>query len=391
MKPPKSGSVKAKVLVAESEATILEWLCDVLSHAGFDVAPASDGDDALRVCRAAAINIVLADASLSGMNGYELCHWLKRYYVGDFIPVILMTRFPDIQKGVECGADEYVIKPVRSDEVIARINAMLRIQELHRRLLKEYRMLDDEFRTVGQIQRSLLPKIVPSYPGFQIAAHYEPCGRAGGDFYDILELDRNKWAFCIGDVVGHGSPAALVMAITMQILRMFVGAVQRPKTVMTVMNEALERHIPQGYMVTMFYALLDLEEKTLVYSSAGHAPPFVVHANARDMEWLQSEKGMPLGASESNDFDEISFLLKEGDLLICYTDGIVELRDEERQFFGEERLVRRIVNSYGRTLPSILTDVMQEADAFVKQNKKPDDLALFALQYYGEKDPPLVS
>jgi len=123
MKAVSRSLPKAHVLVVDDEAPILEWLRELLSRAGFEVSAAGDGAEALERFQVQKTDIVVTDILMEGMDGYTLCREIKQRSPHEFIPVIFMTALPDIEKGLDCGADEYLIKPVRSEEVIARIHS----------------------------------------------------------------------------------------------------------------------------------------------------------------------------------------------------------------------------------------------------------------------------
>src|SRR5205814_2065862 len=137
--------------------------------------------------------------------------------------------------------------------------------------------LDQELQTVGQIQRSLLPETLPSIPGFELAAHYQTSAQAGGDYYDFFPLEGGATGLFIADVAGHGTPAAVLMAITHAIAHAQPGTHTPPPVLLGYLNDRLARAYTRGgTFVTAFYAVLDPAKRTLTYSTAGHNPPRLV-------------------------------------------------------------------------------------------------------------------
>ena len=127
--------------------------------------------------------------------------------------------------------------------------------------------LDRELQIVGAIQRSLLPSELPAIHGFKLAAHYETSARAGGDYYDFFPLADGRWGIFIGDVSGHGTPAAVLMAITHAIAHAQPGTHTPPAALLTYLNHQLSTaYTREGTFVTAFYAVLDPERRTLTYS-----------------------------------------------------------------------------------------------------------------------------
>src|SRR5215213_5503277 len=154
--------------------------------------------------------------------------------------------------------------------------------------------LDRELQTVGEIQRSLLPQDLPSIAGFELAAHYETSARAGGDYYDFFPLDGGRWGLFIADVSGHGTPAAVLMAITHAIAHAQPGTHAPPPALLAHLNAQLARsYTRNGTFVTAFYAVLDPERRTLSYARAGHNPPRLVRDGT--VISLNQTGSLPLG------------------------------------------------------------------------------------------------
>src|SRR5262245_50558558 len=139
-------------------------------------------------------------------------------------------------------------------------------------LQQAYQALDRELKIVGDIQRALLPAELPQIPSLDLAAHYQPAQRAGGDYYDFFPLPEGKWGIFIADVSGHGTPAAVFMAVTHCIAHTHPGPPMPPGKVLEYLNHHLAARytsISEAF-VTAFYAVYDPAERLLVYSSAGH-------------------------------------------------------------------------------------------------------------------------
>ncbi len=209
---------------------------------------------------------------------------------------------------------------------------------LRRELKVAYDALDHEFKIVGDIQRSLLPRTLPDIAGLDLAAHYETSQRTGGDYYDFFPLPADQWGIFIADVSGHGIPAAVRMAITHAIAHARPMRTSARAKYFTYLNATLERRYigETGSFVTAFYAIYDPHKNRLTYASAGHPAPRL--ARDRTVIGLPGLAGLPLGIEQSVNYPEHQMTLRSGDRLLFYTDGISEAFNAAREQYGIERL-----------------------------------------------------
>jgi sigma-B regulation protein RsbU (phosphoserine phosphatase) len=237
-----------------------------------------------------------------------------------------------------------------------------------------YDQLDRELKVVADIQRSLLPTTLPDIPTLDLAADYQTSTRAGGDYYDFFELPDGKWGILIADVSGHGTPAAVIMAVTHSIAHMLTEPAMLPSVLMTFVNRHLTARYTNGSgtFVTAFYGIYDPADRTLSYASAGHPPARLLRCG--QMTTLVGPAGLPLGIEPAEQYHDARCQLAPGDTLILYTDGITEARNPTGDMFGEDRLDRaaRCKGSAADTLQSILA----ELDRFRAGRKLADDRTL---------------
>jgi sigma-B regulation protein RsbU (phosphoserine phosphatase) len=205
-------------------------------------------------------------------------------------------------------------------------------------ITRAYNTLDRELKVVADIQRSLLPTRLPEIPTLELAAHYQTSTRAGGDYYDFFELPDGKWGILIADVSGHGTPAAVIMAVTHSIAHMLTEPPMPPSTLMHFVNRHLTARYTNGSgtFVTAFYGIYDPAKRTLSYASAGHPPARVLRNGA--ITALDGKRSIPLGIDASEEYTDSHSQLRPGDTLILYTDGITEARNPQGEMFGENRL-----------------------------------------------------
>src|SRR5262249_33621009 len=177
--------------------------------------------------------------------------------------------------------------------------------------------VDDELKAVGDIQRSLLPAAMPPIPTMAVAAHYQTSRHAGGDYYDFFPLPEGRWGLFIADVSGHGTPAAVVMAVTHSLAHTYPGTHRAPGELLGYLNGKLQALYTAGHdtFVTAFYGIYDPSRRTLTYASAGHNPPRLKRCADGSLGLLDGTGGLPLGIFPDQEYDERTYQLVPGDQL----------------------------------------------------------------------------
>jgi phosphoserine phosphatase RsbU/P len=259
---------------------------------------------------------------------------------------------------------------------------------LRNQLASALAALDRELQVVGAIQRSLLPRELPPIPGFELAAYYETSARAGGDYYDFFPLDGGMWGLFIADVSGHGTPAAVLMAITHAIAHAQPGMQTPPAEMLRYLNAHLARsYTRDGTFVTAFYAVLDPAARTLTYSTAGHNPPRLARGSGAVLS-LDKNAELPLGITEAQTYGQATQVLESGDLMLLYTDGITEAMAplgtggdaDARALYGVERLDKLLLGCGGRNAQECIDRVRADVAAFADNAPPTDDRTLIAIR-----------
>jgi serine phosphatase RsbU (regulator of sigma subunit) len=199
----------------------------------------------------------------------------------------------------------------------------------------EQRRLEGEVMVARQVMARLLPRELPRLGGFDIAAVSRPCYEVGGDYYDVIPLGNDRWSIAIADVAGKGVAAALLVAAMRASLYLMAGHELALRGVLSRANRFLHESAGKKF-VTLFYAVMDLQIRRLIYVNAAHLPPVLVRADG-EVERLQ-EGGVPLGPFEAPRYFEGFAKLETGDVLALYTDGVTEAMDARGEEYGEERL-----------------------------------------------------
>jgi sigma-B regulation protein RsbU (phosphoserine phosphatase) len=211
---------------------------------------------------------------------------------------------------------------------------------LAQELKKAYNAVDQEMKVVADIQMSLLPPELPKIPTMDLAVHYQTSQRAGGDYYDFFPLPGGRWGMLIADVSGHGTPAAVLMAVTHTIAHTHPGPPTPPGRLLSHVNHHLAARYTgnSGTFVTAFYGIYDPATRSLTYACAGHNPPRVKRCSDGSLLSLNGAQGLPLGIADGVKYEEGFQQLQVGDQVVLYTDGITEAHNPAGEMFGVERL-----------------------------------------------------
>ncbi|MGA8675988.1 MAG: PP2C family protein-serine/threonine phosphatase [Candidatus Acidiferrales bacterium] len=194
-----------------------------------------------------------------------------------------------------------------------------------------------ELDKAREIQEGLLPKKIPQVKGLEVAGTWQPASVVGGDYFDVLKFNEGKIGIGIGDVVGKGISAALLMANLQATFRAFAAEDVSPGVLTGKLNEVILNNIAPDKFVTFCYCTIDTAEKKLTYVSAGHWPPILFHKSGQAL--LLKEGGAPLGIFPGQKYGDAELQLESGDRLVLYTDGLTEAMDSDDQEFGERRLM----------------------------------------------------
>ena len=244
---------------------------------------------------------------------------------------------------------------------------------------QERERIEQELRVARLIQQTLLPKHVPEFGGWDVAAFYRPAREVGGDFYDFLEFEDGHLGIIVGDVTDKGVPAALVMATTRTMLRASAQRLDSPGEVLRQVNDVMVPDIPPNMFVTCLYAILNPRTGRLRYANAGQDLPYQRHKGPPGDTSELRATGMPLGLMPGMAYEEKEAMLEAGDSILFYTDGLVEAHDPRREMFGIPRL-EGFIGAHPGGAPMI-DFLLEELARFVGDSwEQEDDITLVTLQ-----------
>ena len=238
--------------------------------------------------------------------------------------------------------------------------------------------LKNDLEIAREIQQAMLPRETHRAPGVEAFGMTRPANTVGGDFYDILPLPDGRLAIALGDVAGKGSPAALLMALLLAMLRTLVDEGLEPAALLDRLNVQVSRHSPASRFITLFYAVFDPLTGELTYANAGHTPPLVLRRGGR-VDRL-TDGGMALGLFEPATYRAFETRLDADELLVVYSDGVTEAEDPSGRPFDEAGLERTIarhrIGGVSQLGQAIFDAVARHADA----ERFADDLTILLLR-----------
>jgi sigma-B regulation protein RsbU (phosphoserine phosphatase) len=233
--------------------------------------------------------------------------------------------------------------------------------------LRRQAEIEQDLLMARDIQQGLLLEAVPRLPGWEISAMSLPARDLGGDLYDFLPLAEGWHGIMIGDVSGKGLPAALRMAVTRTVFRHEARRGHGPATTLAAVNTGVLSEIPQG-MVTMLYVMLNTENGCIRVANAGHNYPVVINGQVHEVELT----GLPLGVLCGSEYAEMSGLLRHGDTVLLYTDGVVEATNPRGEIFGYERLTDMLQAKGGMKPRALLAALLHELRAWSSADQADD-------------------
>ena len=247
--------------------------------------------------------------------------------------------------------------------------------------LRENARMWHEFNVARDMQAQMLPKDFPRIGGLEITAKSIPTKEVGGDFYDFIAFENGRLGMVVGDVSGHGVPAAMVMTAAMSAMRFAADEKSRADEVLNLVNARLNKDIQNHMFVALFYGIYEPATRELHYCNAGQTMPYLFRkGQVRFLPQAQNSDRFPLGIVHGVRYEQLTMGLEPGDILISYTDGIVDAMNGHDETFGFERLAQAICR-YAELTPEMMVDRMvQEMLDYSNGQNFHDDVTLVILK-----------
>ena len=275
----------------------------------------------------------------------------------------------------------------RSKLVLADKNAQIEkqndeLESLNAIIAKHNERMKSELDVGREIQMSMIPSHFPDIKGVDLYAALEPAREVGGDLYDFFKIDDDHLIFGIGDVSDKGVPAALFMAVTKTLVKTNANYSALPGQILTEVNKELSRENESSMFVTYFLCLLDIRSGKLNYCNAGHNPPLYISANGQ-LTKLDQLHGPVLGAIEDFDYGQDEVIMKKGEQIVLFTDGITEAMDINHSQYSNERLDNLFSHNGKHKAKDAVKAILDDVSEFRGEAEQSDDITVLSIIYQG--------
>ena len=297
------------------------------------------------------------------------------------IPMVAKGKSVGVMSIDTRGQHEWDADEIRFMQLIVnQIALAIETARLHEEEIARQR-LEEELAVGRKIQLSLLPKNPPKVTGWEFAATYKAARQMSGDFYDFYALsgEEARVGMVIADVVDKGVPAALFMALSRTVIRTMALSGREPAAALKKANELILKDSRASLFLTAFFATLNPQDGCLKYANAGHNRPLWLHADTGECQELLAE-GSLLAVFDTLELEEREVILRTGDILVMYTDGVTEAMNLSREVFGDQRLRSVVEKNAGTTAQEMLNEIMIAVTEFVKDAPLSDDLTLVVVR-----------
>ena len=280
------------------------------------------------------------------------------------------------------GAFDFVTKPLDFEDLQVTIDRTLRhLEEWREALASRDKLvaLQNELDVASSTQQSILPKVFPSTSSYQVFGHMEPARNVGGDFFDVIRLDRGQVGLAIADVSDKGVPAALFMMSSRTLLKGAAIGTVDPGEALQEVNELLYEENETLMFVTVLYSIYNPETGRLTYSNGGHDAPMLVRPDGSS-ELLPLTGGVALGIAPDIEYPSHTVQLEPGDTVMLYTDGITEAMNGDGEQFGVERMHEVFAESPPENSEQALKAMFDAVRNFVGDTPQSDDITCLVVR-----------
>ncbi len=360
-----------RVLLVDDNEDLRAYMAGIFTSEGYEVDTAADGEEGVDRVIAGAPDLIITDLMMPRVSGIELIHRVRRIERFRTTPIILLTARADEQTRQEvrlAGADDYLAKPFHESELLSAARNLTALKSKEAAFFRE-------IERARAVQYGLLPDILPTPPGMNLAAVYEPMEEIGGDFYDTVIFPDGKIGILIADVSGHGMTAAMIASMVKAVFVLLSPQISSPAELLLRMNEMLCGKLADNF-ITCCYTVVDPASRRIVFAKAGHPPPlFMRGGTARFLE----NPGRVLGSFRDSTYQNLEMNLEPGDRLFFFTDGMVECRNPEKEIYGEPRFLAAAETLVVQPVGFQLQEFMSRLREFQGSPDPQDDVTLVGL------------
>lgn len=323
-----------KVLIVDGNEKSLDLICKLLEGNDFRIYTATGGKTALAKIKILNPDLIILNSDLKDMSGFDACKDTKSDVVTKYCLVLLMLEAETkdyVLRALHSGADDYIPKNFDSTILISKVKSLLRVKHLSDRITIQYNelkektaLLDFQLKTARKVQRSIIRDINSKIGELEIKSRYLPALEIGGDFFDAKMIDENRIGIVLGDVSGHGISAALLTSMLGMMFNTLVYQYDEPDRFLNAMNKQfcdIFKGSDNQMYACVFYAIVDIDKKEVVYSNAGQSFPIFVNKEENKAIELQLG-GVPVGMLNDTVYSKDKLKYENGDYLFFNTDGL---------------------------------------------------------------------
>jgi sigma-B regulation protein RsbU (phosphoserine phosphatase) len=371
-----------RTLIADDQPDVRAALRLLLKGAGYQTEAADSPAAVLNAIKQQKFDLVLMDLNYardttSGKEGLDLISRIQA--LDDDLPIVVMTAWATVDLAVETmrlGVRDFVQKPWENSRLLRKLRTQIEQGRMRRRAHDREHQFRLELDEAREIQRGLMPRRMPNLNGFSLASAWQPAHDVSGDYLAAIKFNESHAALCVADVAGKGLPAALLMSNMQAALKSLASETISPSELCEKLNRLMCSNTPLRKFVSCFYGDLDVSNRTMTFTNAGHNPPFLMRRNG---EYIRlDDGGCVIGAFPESRFTQRQIKFDECDKLVLFTDGVTEARNASGEEFGEERLHACLRSYRGCNAAELRTIILEEVKEFCADNFD-DDAALMVV------------
>ena len=371
-----------RIVLIDDNANDVAVTRRVLERRGFDVVPATSGEEGLRLATQVMPDAIVVDYRMPIMDGFEVTRRVKAHEQLRTIPVLMLTGADTPQHvvdGLGAGADDFVIKGSDAEVLFARLGALLRVKEYQDELRRVNQQMSRDLQIARRVQEALVPASSFTSPRIEVRSAYIPSETLSGDFYDYFVQDDLMYLF-VADVSGHGLPAAILVSLLKSYLHTEAAANDSLASFMSHLNDFLFAVSLPAQFATAQLLRID-GDGSLVYANAAH-PPFLLHRSLERRTDLVEQPGHLLGAMPHMEYEECRTTISSGDTLFVYTDGLTDRRTASGEFYSIDRVAKLLERAGDATVGELYDRIYDDICSFATTEEFKDDIAFVVTRFH---------
>lgn len=394
------------VLIVDDSDAIRMYLYNALLGWKYNVFQAANGKEALDLIIANKIQILIVDWMMPEMDGLELCKQVRNTQLGHYVYLIMLTsRESETVTGLSAGADDFMAKPIKLNELQARMRSAERVLSLdndhakkhgtlqneHEKMVSSYQKVQEELAAATKIQQNMLPKSKETALPITVDWYFSPASDVSGDFFNYFVDEQYVYFYHI-DIAGHGISAAMYAIYLNRLLSpnkqsdIALGNQRdsefysKPSVVANALNQELcQQDGDCSSYLTMIYGVIDRKTGLTEICRAGHPYPFLSRKDTK-MSFLQ-DGNLPVGLLDNVNYQSQTFQMSSGDRLIMYSDGIIDCLNSQNEQYSIERFGRLLMNSTTWSDDDLMNNFESEVNQWKGSQEITDDISIFSITY----------